>query len=559
MTIVHTEVDGIETVLAPGTGPLRAGLMFRIGRADETLATAGITHLVEHLALHRHGLTVYHFNGATSATETHFVVEGSPAEVVSYLNGVCAALRDLPLDRLGVEKEVLRTEASGRGSGGQLPLWRYGAQGYGLLSYPEHGLHRIGAADVTAWAERWFTRQNAVLWMTAGEVPEGLDVKLPDGERQPVPEATSALPRTPAYFTGEEAGVALQAVVGHSTAALVFSDLLSRALFRELRQEGGLSYQAASGYDARDGGHAVITAVADALPAKREAVLGGFVDVLAGLRMGRIDTAELDAVRNRFLERLNQADAAARLPGYARNLLIGHPNPTDDQARAELLALTVEDMRRIAEEVTASALVMTPAGTRGEWAGLHPAPTTSPDRVAGRHWRSLVHQGHALVVGDDGVSLISPHGQATVRYADCVAALASPDGARHLTGPDGMTVNIEPTLFALPADVIARIDASLPCEVVVPLPARTPQQIPRPPAKSATTAVRSALWYGWLADRLVRFADLLLAIAFMCVLGAFAMSGGGDEPGAVGFAVGAVLAAVPPVTIRTVRRIHARS
>jgi predicted Zn-dependent peptidase len=47
---IETTHQGIQTVLAPRAGgQLTAGLLFRVGRADETLSTAGITHLVEHL------------------------------------------------------------------------------------------------------------------------------------------------------------------------------------------------------------------------------------------------------------------------------------------------------------------------------------------------------------------------------------------------------------------------------------------------------------------------------------------------------------------------------
>ncbi|GAA4987905.1 M16 family metallopeptidase [Kitasatospora paranensis] len=561
--VTHTEVDGIETVLAPMSGPLRAGLMFRVGRADETLATAGITHLVEHLALHRHGLADFHYNGATAATETHFLVQGTPAEVVSYLNGVCAALRDLPLDRLDVEKEILRTEAAGRGTGSRLPLWRHGAQSYGLLAFPEFGLHRIGAEEVTDWAAEWFTRQNCVLWITADELPEGLSLTLPEGERRAAPEATSALPQSPAYFTGEEAGVVLHAVVERSTAAQVFADLLGRALFRELRQEGGLSYQAAGDYSPRDGGSAVVTAVADALPAKREAVLGGFVDVLAALRMGRIEPAELDSVRNRALEELNSHETeAAGLPGLARDLLLGRPAVDRDRARAAVEALTVADMRRVAGEVWDAALLMTPSGTSADWAGFHAAPTTSGERVAGRHWPSLAREGFGIVIGDDGVSMVGPDGQATVRYDACAAVLTLPDGARRLIGTDAITVDVEPTLYGIPAGEIARIDAALPPTAVVPLPARSADRIPQPPAGKARGGVRggvrSGIWYGALADRFVNASDPLLGVAFLCLLGTLAAGNAGDTPVAVALAIGVLLAAGPLTAVRTVRRIHAR-
>src|SRR2546421_1212782 len=110
-------------------GPMRAGLMFRVGRVDESLATSGITHLVEQLALHRHGTANYHYNGITSATTTQFVTQGTPDAVVTFLNEVCASLRELPLDRMATEKKVLETEAATRATpvNEQMPLWRHGA------------------------------------------------------------------------------------------------------------------------------------------------------------------------------------------------------------------------------------------------------------------------------------------------------------------------------------------------------------------------------------------------------------------------------------------------
>src|SRR5581483_10436757 len=96
----QTEIDGVPTLIAPTSGPMTAGLTFRVGRSDETLATSGITHLVEHLALHRHGLAEYHYNGASSSTYTTFQAQGSEADIVSYLTGVCESLADMPMHRL---------------------------------------------------------------------------------------------------------------------------------------------------------------------------------------------------------------------------------------------------------------------------------------------------------------------------------------------------------------------------------------------------------------------------------------------------------------------------
>ncbi|MFD4589618.1 M16 family metallopeptidase [Streptomyces rubiginosohelvolus] len=490
--ITETEVDRIPTLLAPtsGGGPVTAGLYFRVGAADETLATAGLTHLVEHLALHRHGVSDLHYNGSTAATHTHFVVSGTAEEVVAYLNGVCASLRDLPVERLATEREILRTEQAGRSRGPnhQLPLWRYGARGYGLVSYPEYGTLHLTADAVRDWAATWFTRDNAVLWITGDTVPEGLDLTLPAGRRQPLPAPTSALPVTPAYLTGGSGGVVLDGIVRRSTAAALFAEVLSRALFTDLRQKGGYSYTADCGYHPRDADHATITAFADALPQKQDAVIGGFIDVLARLRAGTIAQAELDSARAKFLKQYEIPDVgAAALPSHALNVLTGHENLTPDEHRAHLADVTVEDLRDVARELYDSALIQVP-GRGVDWAGFTEAPQWSgpsfgPEPLGTVH-RSRASDAVSLAVGREAVTLSTPRGRISVRYDACAAMRVFPDGARHLIGFDAFVVEVEPTLYAkLTPDRMAVIDAAVPAAAVVPMPERDPDEIPQPAAR----------------------------------------------------------------------------
>ncbi|MEU8776762.1 insulinase family protein [Streptomyces sp. NPDC048606] len=482
--IVRTTVGGVRTLLAAQSrpGPVSAGLLFRVGRADETLATSGITHLVEHLALHRHGPGDLHYNGATAAVYTHFHVTGTRADVVEYLGGVCAALRDLPMERLETEKEILRTEAAGRGHGPghDMALWRYGSRGYGLTSYQEAGLHRLTAANVRDWAATRFTAENAVLWITDDTVPEGLDLTLPTGAWHPAPAPTSALPTTPAWFRGDDGAAVLTAVIPRSTAGSLFTDLLNKELFRALRQKGGYSYTAGAEYHPRDGDFATVTAYADALPRQQDAMVGAFVDVLAALRAGTIPQADLESVRATALARFDSPDAAlASLPGEAMNLLLRHPARSDAEARAAIEAVTVADLRRIAREVWADALVQVP-GRGLDWAGLTAAPTASTDLVSGRRYTSLEDRGTALLVAHDGVSMTSADRRITIRYAECSLVYAFPDGGRHLVGHDGLTLAIEPTLHGITAAELAPLDAGVPPAVVVPMPPREESRIPRP-------------------------------------------------------------------------------
>ncbi|MGW2274336.1 M16 family metallopeptidase [Streptomyces yangpuensis] len=484
--VTTTTVNGVRTLLAPRSGPVTAGLLFRVGRADETLATSGITHLVEHLALHRHGLSDLHYNGATAAAYTHFAVTGTAADVVEYLNGVCAALRDLPVDRLETEKEILRTEAVGRGGGAAdgMGVWRYGARSYGLVDCAETGLPAITAEDVRDWARTRFTAANAVLWITSDALPEGLDLTLPDGEWRPAPEPTSALPATPAYFQGADGVVLLSSVLPRSTAARLFADVLGKELFRELRQKGGYSYTAAAEYHPRDTGHATLVAYADALPAKQDALVGAFVDVLAKLRAGRIEQADLDSVRATALAQFDGPElAASLLPAAAMNLLMRHRRLPVARARAEIEAVTVSDLHRVARDMWADALMQVP-GRGVDWAGLTTA-ATPPEIVSGRRYSAVEDGKVALLVAKDGISLVTPNRRVTVRYAECALMQVYPDGGRHLVGEDGFSITVEPTLYHLTGGALAPLDAGVPPASVVRMPPRDPARIPRPdPARN---------------------------------------------------------------------------
>ncbi|MET3986732.1 insulinase family protein [Streptomyces sp. PvR034] len=545
--IRHTTVGGIRTVLAPRSGPVAAGLLFRVGRADETLATSGITHLVEHLALHRHGLGDLHYNGATAAVYTHFHVSGTPADVVEYLNGVCAALRDLPTERLETEKEILRTEAAGRsrGPGHGMPLWRYGARGHGLLSYAEAGLPRLTAHAVREWARTRFTTENAVLWITSDIVPEGLDLTLPSGAWQELPEITSALPATPAYYHGEEGAAVLTAVVPRSTEAALFSEVLGKELFRELRQKGGYSYTAEADYRPRDRDSATVVAFADALPEKRDAMVGAFLDVLAKLRAGRIEQADLESVRTAALARFEVPELAAHeLPGHAMNLLLGHRNLTTAEAAAEIEAVTVEGLHRVAREVWAGALMQVPGGRGVDWAGLAEAPQQSAEVVTGRRYARLGEQKATLIVGGDGISLVAPDHQVTIRYAECVLLNSYPDGARYLVGQDGFTLTVEPTLYGIGAAQLAPLDAGVHPSAVVSMPPRDPSRIPRPESAapaSGTGAAPAGPRLTWVTVVLWVLGVPSVALGVLAALGTYAVFHDAERLSASDWAAAAIL------------------
>ncbi|MGW3655495.1 hypothetical protein ACWD6R_07155 [Streptomyces sp. NPDC005151] len=101
----------------------------------------------------------------------------------------------------------------------------------------------------------------------------------------------------------------------------------------DLRRNGGYSYIADSSHHPRDNDFATITAFADALPKKQDAVVGGFVDVLARLRAGRIEQSELDSARAKILKQYDTPDA--RPPA---GVLAGRRAEEPDPVRAEVAA-----------------------------------------------------------------------------------------------------------------------------------------------------------------------------------------------------------------------------
>ncbi|HTJ33495.1 MAG TPA: insulinase family protein [Dactylosporangium sp.] len=522
MSFIQTEVDGVSTLFAEQSGPMIAGLTFRVGQADETLAGRGITHLLEHLVLHGHGLTDYHYNGATGVVITMFHLQGGEDDIVAFLNGVCDSLRDLPMHRLETERQVLRAEEGGRrgGPADLLALWRYGARGYGLTAYEELGVPRLTGEDLQRWAQFWFNRQNAVLWLAGERIPPALKLALPEGARRPVPEPTSALRGTPAFFRGNGSHVAYEGIVRRSVAGSALSGLLERELYRSLRQEDGNSYTAAATYEPRGDGYASITALADAVPDKEDAVLGGFVDVLAKLRAGRIDPADLQAVKAKADDAMRGPMVdVGRLPSLAMDLLTGFPLwPTED-IRAEMQALTVADVHAAALDMLATGLLQVPSGHDALWAGFEAAPVASERQVEGQRYPNRREGKLKLVVGPHGVGLEQDGcPPVAIGFHECAISLAYPDGGRQLIGHDSLTIRIEPTLYAVPPHELARIDAAL-AAVTVPQPPRDPRQIPRPdaPAPAGAPAPASAAGSGGRTGRLVgAVIALVLSVVVLC-------------------------------------------
>jgi hypothetical protein len=209
------------------------------------------------------------------------------------------------------------------------------------------------------------------------------------------------------------------------------------------------------------------------------------------MRRGDLDPRSVAAVRTKALENLNHPEIeATRLPGHALNLLTGQRHLPVDELRAELAAVTAEQVHAVAAEAAASTLLQTPRGTGAVPAGFAAAPTSSPAEAAGRRYAPREAVAARLVIGPDAVGITRPGSRITVRYRDCAALLAWPDGARRLIGYDGVTLHLEPALWTVPEAALAAVDAAVAADRHILMPPRDPDAVPRTAAAVPTGPVR---------------------------------------------------------------------
>jgi predicted Zn-dependent peptidase len=187
-------VDGVPVYWTDTTTVLpTVTLIFRVGFVDEPFGQRGVTHLVEHLALNDLRAAPYSFNGQVGTTTTLFMASGTEDDVVAFVRDLCRNLRNLPLQRIRHEVQVLATEAQRHRHTleSQLLSIHCGHTPYGLMAMPELGLWKLRESDVEAWAAAMFTRDNLAVWI-AGALPESLTFDLPSGVRIPPPSPSAS-------------------------------------------------------------------------------------------------------------------------------------------------------------------------------------------------------------------------------------------------------------------------------------------------------------------------------------------------------------------------------
>ncbi|GAA3685266.1 hypothetical protein GCM10023081_23490 [Arthrobacter ginkgonis] len=295
--MIHSAViEGVPVRWADQPGRFSASLVFRAGVRDETFATAGITHLVEHLAFSGIPVPDHAHNGEVKLGITEFMFEGTPEEVAESLAAICGSLSALAEGRVD-EQQLARERAVLEAEGVTSPVPpemaealsnHYGLIGPGLAAVDEKYLDRLTAADVAKYAAGYFTRGNAVLVCSAAP-PEGLRLPLPEGPRRPLLDADRVGASTPAeYVSGGTKVVLSFRIPGDHNDAAAATPLVQQALERRihegLRRRDGLVYGADCYGVTVDDRSALLVATIDVAPRNAAESARRVVDELRNLR-----------------------------------------------------------------------------------------------------------------------------------------------------------------------------------------------------------------------------------------------------------------------------------
>lgn len=505
--IRRLESDGVPVFWASRPEPSFVSVLFRVGLADETLATAGITHLVEHLGLFAVGRRPYYTNGFVTPGQTAFYASGTQGELQDFVSSVGAALTELPLHRLDVEKRLLRTEAAGASIGvyARLLGHRYGASGFGLGAFREIGLDWLGEDEVAAWARERFTAGNVAVWMTSPD-PPALSLGLPAGDRLP-PPPTTPLPRLrlPLFVAEGSGGVAV-GLVGDRTIDLTTGlSVAGERAHEALRLEHGLSYGVHGDYEPLDAERAHAGIGADCPEGRAEPVLEVLLRILGDLAERGPTAAELEEELAAFDRGSADPDTVrGPLDRAAGDELVGRPWTDPDQLRAELAAATSESIAATLARALESRIVIADEGTPLP-AGHHPQGWVH-DPLEGREYRAkgLLPGRDRLVVGDEGLSIPGDDtDRVTVRFDDCVLVSCTHDRSYLVLARDEAWIEVKPDDLEEGEALERHLRERIPSQLWVPAPGAEQ-------AAAVEELARTRLTRQWMvSDELERLPGLL--------------------------------------------------
>lgn len=447
------------------SAPLTASLIFGVGVRHETYRTLQVTHLIEHLVMGTLPKSALDHNAWVDMNRTSFFATGEAGSVVEFIHRVCAALSDLPLDRLEHEARVLEAEDS-RGEHPALAVAlniRYGNKGMGLASLDGPGARTLTRDHVRKHLRRYFTRANCVLVLT-GEPPTSLRLSLPDGQVCRPSEEDTPVTELPACLNLGADFPTLSFAVGSgglSDAVLPF--ILTERLMDDLRHGRGIAYDINWIRAMVSPTRSVFALISDAHEQHDETVASAMWNGLEDLakRGPRADELRhaLD-VRRTVLE--DPRSVADRLEVEAGRLL--DQRPLIEVAQFLDTLPTADDVQQLAREGCSTAVLQLPYGVDTEAFPLRDVtdvePTCPPygDRIFTRRAASFAPRGLTVRIGDDGISVTLRGSTFGGRWDEVVAVARSTD-FREVMLANGMTFTVPPRQLRRGDELVALLDS----------------------------------------------------------------------------------------------------
>lgn len=503
-----------------GRPTLSASLIFRRGLADETFATSGWTHLVEHLALADGDRGALQMNGHVGLLMCRLSADGPRDRVIEALTRTCRWLAYPELSHLQRELSVLRAESAARPHSPMRTALaqRYGAQGPGLADYDEPGLVRAEAAVLARMMREHFTNGNAALVLDGP--PDGLVLELPDGCLRPLVRAAPVEDDLPVgYRVPDLPAVVSGAVTDHPD---VLAAVLQELMHRRFRDAVGGAYAPWSIHERVDGSTFIVCCGSDANARLRAGLPAAMIDIVRCAAEGGLADRVVKDVIERYHQDLRdpyREMAFAHLA--ADDHLHGRPVRTTEERLAELASIDADAVAAAAQQLLGSLMVGIGPGSgwpSGLRALTRPAQSA---QIAGsvRRARAPLDPSR-LIITRDTVQLWDGDRGVSTRTDELVGMISYRDGRRDLIDRSGWATVIEPTLWSDGEGLAGSLDAMVPAELHLPRPRRRVDEIPLPLSLWANLRAIGQSLPTWRRD-LIRVLGLIgLTVAWLGMLAA---------------------------------------
>ncbi|WP_225755314.1 hypothetical protein [Actinotalea sp. Marseille-Q4924] len=459
------EICGIPTLHMDRPGLTKAALYVGAGWADETFASRGVTHTVEHLVMHGTTRGRFEANASVIMHRTGFWATGRTEQVGRFLEEVAAGIRALPLDRLEHEAKVLQAEAGEPGYGPHDAMLksRYGHEGPGLSMFWGSGPLATDPDVVLEHARRWFVRGNAVL-AVVGPMPDGLDLTLPEGE---APPRTFTDISRPGVVTFDVQDPVVSFVVPDGVAARAVAGAMGHRLEEDLRHGNGEVYGIVPEVIRLPGtGTLLVQLAAKSGPGAAKTVAEAMARELDHRVRTGVTADELEEMLEWWDVADSDPDEVGDLEMEAERLLSGLPPLTFAEARARAEALRPAEVAAMMRDASATALLMVPRGVEpethlpdGTSCAASDVMTTTPLR---RRFRAKAPRGVALGFDGDVVECRDEDGDVHSIRVEEIVGVGVDGAARELIGRGGCFITVDPRDFAGADAIVRAVDARVP-------------------------------------------------------------------------------------------------